>query len=590
MIEAAHAKETWIQGRAVVPGVAIGSLFLLPERSLVFREYDSDSRVCAEHEIRRFSLAVAESQAELRSLFEKLKNDGFCQEADIVDMHLQMTVDPALREEVEQAIIQNEQRAERVVEEVMKKLRLRFEKIPDAGIRQRFEDVEGVCLRILSFLDSPPIENLRIPSNAVLFAKSVTAPIVAQMSTNGIGAIVTTHGGAMSHTAIVAKARGIPYVTDIQGESFKDAFSGTSVVIDGLAGLVVVHPTEDTLHRYLALKEAHETYFCTSVERPSGSFTKDGCRISVMANVAGINDVRQLSSFGLDGVGLYRTEYQVLERRRFPTEQEQTDVYCALVRAAEHKPVVIRVFDFGSDKGWEEVGAAFPSLKQGRRTIDFLLDSPQIFLSHLRAILRSSVHGSVSVLFPMISSIDEVSRCLQMLRQAEEMVKGEGQIQPVRIGAMVELPALAFHTSSLRGMVDFLSIGTNDLIQYALAVDRSNSASFDPKLSYHPGLLRLLRFIVQESCDAKLPVCLCGEMASDPLLIPFLIGLGIKELSVAPRLSSMVKHVLQSFSMDDAQRIAQTVLSFSSAQDSYSYLRSQYCAIHCTASAESTCS
>ncbi len=582
MTEQTPTEEMWLQGRAVVPGVAVGSLFLLPERSLIFREKTSESNVSVEQEIRRFSLAIAESQAELRSLFEKLQNGGFCQEADIVDMHLQMTVDPALCKEVEHTILQKKERAEHVVAEVMEKFRLRFEKIPDVGIRQRFEDVEGVCFRILSFLSTPSTESLKIPPQAILFAKTVTASIVAEMSVNGIGAIVTTQGGAMSHTAIVAKARGIPYVTDIHGVSFRDSFSGSPVIVDGLAGLVILQPSADTVRRYTALRDAHDAYFRNNGDKPIvGGFTKDGSRVSVMANVSGVNDVRQIVSLGLDGVGLYRTEYQVLERRRFPTEHEQADVYTEMVKAAEGRPITIRVFDFGSDKGWEEVASAFPALKQGRRTIDLLLDNPSIFLSHLRAIIRASVHGSLSVLFPMISSIEELDRCLQLFSEAQEQVRHELPLKPMRVGAMVELPALAFRTSSLAGKVDFLSIGTNDLIQYSLAVDRSNSASFDPRLSYHPGLLRLLRFIVQESSDVRIPVCLCGEMASDPLLIPFLVGLGITELSIAPRLSPMVKHVLRSFSTEDAQRIARTVLSFTSAQETYAYLRGQYCTIHC---------
>jgi phosphoenolpyruvate-protein phosphotransferase (PTS system enzyme I) len=581
LIEDSCTEEIWLQGRAVVPGVAIGSLFFLPELSLPFREDPSESPICVTQEIRRFTQAVAESQAELRFLFEKLKKEGFCQEADIVDMHLQMTVDPSLCEEVEHTIFRKEQRAENGVAEVMEKLRLRFEKIPDATIRQRFEDVESVCLRILSFLTSPSKEALRIPSLAILFAKTVTPTVVAEMSVNGIGAIVTTHGGAMSHTAIVAKARGIPYVTDIQCGNFRDSFSGASVVVDGLAGLVIVCPTNETMRRYKALKESHDAYFRGNVEKPvKGGLSKDGCRISLMANVSGVNDVRQLSAFGLDGVGLYRTEYQVLERRRFPTEREQTDAYSEMVKAADNKPVVIRVFDFGSDKGWEEVSSAFPTLAQGQRTIDLLLQNPDLFLAHLRAIIRSSVYGRLSIMFPMITSIEELERCLDMVGVARGMVQKEHPIKRIRVGAMVEIPSLAFRTESLGGKIDFISIGTNDLIQYSLAVDRSNGASFDARLSYHPGLLRLLGFIVQESGKVKIPVCLCGEMASDPLLIPFLVGLGIKELSIAPRLSPMVKHVLQSFSIQEMEHIANSVLSFTSAQEAYAFLRAQYCTLH----------
>lgn len=593
MIDTAPSEEIWLQGRAVVPGLAIGSLYLLPEISASFSEKNESGPICIDRELRRFSVAVSESQAELRFLFEKLKNEGFCQEADIVGMHLELTADPELCHEVEKGIRQSGRRADSVLAEVIEKYRCRFEKIPVALIRQRFEDVESVCFRILSFLTvSPEKSRLDIPPQAILFAKTVTATIAAEVSVNGVGAIVTTHGGAMSHTAIVAKARGIPYVTDIQGESLRDAFSGTSVIVDGLAGLVILRPTDETIRRYMTLKESHESYFRrSSAKIHCGGYTKDGMRISLMANVSGIQEVRQLQAFGMDGVGLYRTEYQVLERRRFPTEQEQSDVYAEMVRAAEDRPVVIRSFDFGSDKGWEGVGEALPGFEQGKRTIDLLLGQPQIFLAHLRAIIRASSYGSLSILFPMIASVDELDKCLHLYSQAKAMVESERGVaigsvpQPgiaskgIKIGVMVELPALAFHTSSLAGKVDFLSIGTNDLIQYSLAVDRSNSASYDPRLSYHPGLLRLLRFIVQESEAVKLPLCLCGEMASDPLLIPFLIGIGIHELSIAPRLAPMVKHVLRAFSVDQAKQITHSVLSCNSAQETYAFLRTQYCTI-----------
>ena len=580
MIEKSPEGETWLQGRSVVPGIAVGTLHFLVDDSIFISKNNDHSPFSTEGEISRFSHAVSETQTELQLLFEKLMGRGFCQEANLVDAHLQMTSDPKLYREIEWVIRQGEKRADDAVSEVMEKFRLQFEKIPEAFIRQRFEDIESVCLRILSFLHSSLPKKESIPPKAILFAKTLSAPIVAEAGVSGLGAIVTTSGGAMSHTAIVAKARGIPYVTDIQGTSLRDSFSGAFVIVDGLAGIVVLRPTDATIRRYVVLKESQEAHFRgDDGALPTRGMTKDGHHIAVMANVSGVNDARQLSSHGLDGVGLYRTEYQVLERKRFPTEQEQVETYAEMVKAAGQKSVVIRVFDFGSDKNWDEVAGALPDIKQGRRAIDLLLDRSQIFLPHLRAMIRASAHGPLSILFPMISSIEELDRCLAIFHQAYEAVNEECPVKKPRVGAMIELPGLAFRTRLLSGKVDFISVGTNDLIQYSLAVDRSNSASFDPHLSYHSGLLRLLRFIVHESEEANLPLCICGEMASDPFLIPFLVGLGIKELSIAPRLAPMVKHVLRSFSMDEARHIAQTVLSFSSAQETYAFLRAQYCKI-----------
>ena len=574
MIVRSASEETWLQGRAVVPGIAFGALYVLSKR------LPSQADGCAlplsiEKEVSRFSLAVSASQAELRSLHERLKGAGFCQEADLVDTHLQMAEDPELYRQVTSRIRQGNVRADSAIAAVMEQFRLHFQTIAEASFRQRYEDIEGVCLRLLSFLSSDVAREVSLPPQAVLFAKTVTAPIVAEVSINGLGAILTTSGGAMSHTAIVAKARGIPYVTNIQEASVRASRSGDSVIVDGLAGLVVLRPKAETVRRYRALKEAHEASFQSSMSLVGG-LTRDGTKITLMANVSGERDVHQLSTFGLDGVGLYRTEYQVLERRRLPTEQEQVEAYSAMVRAASGKPVVIRVFDFSADKAWDEVADTFPDIHKGSRTIELLLENPTVFAAHLRAIIRASVHGPTSILFPMITSIAELDRCLELYRRVQQEVG----IPIPRVGAMVELPSLAFHTHELATRVDFLSIGTNDLIQYALAVDRSNGASFDQALSYHPGLLRLLYLIAHESAESKIPLCLCGEMASDPLLIPFFIGLGIRELSFAPRLAPTIKHVLRSFSCDEARAVAEHVLSLDSAKEINAFLQAQYCAAH----------
>jgi phosphotransferase system enzyme I (PtsI) len=542
---------------------------------------NDDAPISSSLEMHRFSSAVSQARSELQVLLDKLRGKGFSHEADLVDVHLQMTSDPVLHHEVEKGILQEGKRADDAVAGVIEQFRGRFRQITQAPLQQRFDDIEGVCLRILSFLSSSTPERAPIPPHSVVFAKTLTAPIVAEASVHGLGAIVTTSGGAMSHTAIVAKARGIPYVTNIQAISLSDACSGASVIVDGLAGLVVVRPTSDTMHRYLLLKEAHEASIRGgSIKVPSRGMTKDAEHISMMANVSGVSEVSQVLSSGLDGVGLYRTEYQVLELGRFPTEQEQEATYVEMVRAAQGNPVVIRVFDFGSDKNWDGVIGTIPDIKQGRRTIDVLLNRPQIFLSQIRAMLRASTHGPLSILFPMISSIEELDRCLAVLQRAYEMVREEGPVPKPRCGVMVELPALAFRTHLLSGRVDFLSLGTNDLIQYSLAVDRSNGASFDLCLSCHAGLLQLLRLIVQESQEAQLPLCVCGEMASDPLLIPFLVGIGVRGLSIAPRLASLVRHVLAAFTIEEARNIAQTALSLTSAQEIYNFLRSQYCKIN----------
>lgn len=576
MTEVQQTDEVWLQGRAIVPGIALGIPFLLPYTTEIESVTESGC-LSVEDEILRFYQAVSQSQKELAELADKLRSKQFRQEADLVDAHLQMAGDPLLCREIETTIRQTGKRAEIVVEEIVNRLRKRFDEMPDPSFRERFEDVEGVCHRILSVLDTASKRNseIPIPTQAVLFAKMVTASVAAEVSVHGVEAIVTTHGGSMSHTAIVARARGIPYVTDIEIGKVGSIKHGEAVIVDGSSGVVILRPREETIRRYTGMKNASDEQVMKSRSSVcQETTTKDGVAISLFANVSRVHEVCQLAHFGLDGVGLYRTEYLVLERKRFPSEQEQTDAYTDMVKSAEGRPVVIRVFDFGSDKGWDEVIGVIPTINQGRRAISLLLEHPPLFLAQLRSIIRASVHGKISVLFPMISSIDELDRCLLLLREAWLTVCGEAHPPFPRAGAMIELPALAFRAASLVGKVDFVSVGTNDLMQYALAVDRSNSAPSDHRLPCHPGLVHLLNIVVQEFQNVDIPLCLCGEMASDPLFVPLLVGLGIRQLSITPRLAPDVKRIVHSFTIHDSEELAKSVLAATSVQEIHSHLQS----------------
>jgi phosphotransferase system enzyme I (PtsI) len=575
-------EEIWLEGRAVVPGIAVGLSFTLPspEKEII---HDLDISLPAdstELEIERFHSALSQSEKELQSLCEKLRLDGFSQEADLVETHLHMVNDPSLIKEVERSIREKGLRAESIVRSILERYRSHFELLPEALFRQRFEDVESVFLRILSFLVPEIQEKIEVPTKAIVFAHIVTAPAAAEVTMKDISAFVTTRGGAMSHTAIVAKARGIPYVTNIELKGVKGLLEGAKAIVDGLAGLVIINPYEETIRRYAALQNAHEKYVGVNGEEACGGETKDGCRVVLLANVADVQEAGQLPCYGLDGVGLYRTEYQVLELGKFPTEEEQTRSYAAMVQAANGRPVVIRTFDFGSDKAWKEASGILPEVECGSRPMELLLEHPDVFRAHLRSIVRACRCGPVSILFPMVSSVEELEQSLQLLHEAWSTVS-EGWKNPrPKVGVMIELPSVAFHIKDFAGKIDFFSIGTNDLTQYSLAVDRSNSASFDTGLSFHPGLLHLMQYIVREMRSVNIPFCLCGEMASDPLLIPFLIGVGVRQLSIAPRLAPTVKHVLRSFTIEEAEQIADEVLSTDSAQEIYSFLGAQYRKIH----------
>jgi phosphoenolpyruvate-protein kinase (PTS system EI component) len=247
-----------------------------------------------------------------------------------------------------------------------------------------------------------------------------------------------------------------------------------------------------------------------------------------------------------------------------------------MAKASAGQPFIIRVFDFGSDKGWNDILGEIHGFSQNKRALSILLDNPHILYTQVRAIMRASRFGMLSILFPMVSSREELDRCLEIVEAVYKDISREISIAFPKIGAMIETPSIIFRTAEVAKKVDFLSLGTNDLIQYALAIDRGNATVFDYRITFHPGLLFLLQLVVEESIKAKIPLCVCGEMAADPLFVSFLVGLGITQLSMAPRLSPMVRRILETFSLQEMKDVAKKVLEVQSAQEAYVLLRTHY--------------
>jgi phosphoenolpyruvate-protein phosphotransferase (PTS system enzyme I) len=573
--------EIWLQGKAVVSGIAIGRpLFLrqiepLPEKA---------ETVVPQKELERFRKAVAQNHADLKKLLKYLFSTGLCQEADLIEGGLFLATDPVFLDQVEEKIQTKGKKAIQAIEEVREDLQDRFKKLSTPYLQQRFEDINGVCDRLIALLAAKNFDatDFKTAQDAILCAHSVTAPLAAQVSVNGIGAIITHCGGAMSHTAIVARSRGIPYISDIDVASLKQIASDGPIVVDGMTGIVILRPKDDTLYKYMERK----TTLCGTLDsrkcwsEAARGVTKDGFQIKIKANVAKETDIFQIPQYTLDGVGLYRTEYQVLEKCQVPSEEEQQKIYSQMVNASYGRPLVIRVFDFGSDKAWFPALEKIPFEIRQKRALALLLGCPDLFQTQLRALLRASRQGPLSVLFPMVTSMQELDQCLDMLHEAYRQVSAEGFLAFPKVGAMLEIPSILFFTKEIAKKVDFISLGTNDLIQYALAIDRSNCTTFDYRIAFHPGLMHLIQYVVEESVQAKIPLCICGEMASDPLLVPFLIGVGVSELSMAPRLAPGVRKVILSFTRREMQDIASKVLQAQSAQEVYIILRSFYASLN----------
>ncbi len=557
--------EIFLEGSALSRGIAIGTPLFLDNVDIEIYEVAIDPSRIAE-EVERYRQALAATKSDLQSLKDSLELEGIKDGVEVLDAHVQLTDDPLLNAQVEEEIIKACKNAEFILKRVMKGFAKKFSKLQDPFFQQRFEIVQDIYKRVQDHLTENTQGGLaEIPEDSIVFAQCITPSSAAEANRNQVAAFVTQFGGAMSHMAIVAKAKGIPYVANIDFSKIAKLSKSTVVIVDGLLGRIIVNPSEKTLNEYRQLRDHIQLKFdelkssCVLL-----SSTTDGERIRLSANVEIADDFSLLQQHGAEGVGLFRSEYLVLRRGCFPSENEQYEVYKSLVDHMTGSPVVIRAFDLGMDKvlmGLPQSKEQNPSL--GLRAIRFLLREKELFGVQVRAVLRAAVHGDVRILFPMVSSVSELREAKDVVYRAYDALLKEGYDVPktIKLGCMVEVPSAAMIADLLARECDFLSIGTNDLIQYALAIDRTQSVGSDLFTSTHPGVVRLIKIIVQAAHHESVPVCVCGEMASDPRFVPLLIGLGITELSVASRFLPLIKHVVRNTNKQEATLLAQKVLT-----------------------------
>lgn len=563
--ESKLTQEIFLEGSALSRGIAIGAPFFLDCNQVEIAEYAIDPAKIRD-EVARYHHALEATKRDLISLKDMLEAEGIKDGVQVLDAHIQLTDDPLLNAQVEEEIVKACKNAEFVLSRVMKGFSKKFSKMQDPFFQQRFEIVQDIYKRVHDHLTKNTRECFTtIPPDSIVFAETITPSSAAEANRKQVAAFVTQFGGTMSHMAIVAKAKGIPYVANIDFSKIHKLPKSTTVIVDGLLGRIILNPTQKTLSEYIQLRDHIQSKFDelkSSSILPSA--TLDGERIRLSANVEIADDFSLLSQYGAEGVGLFRSEYLVLGRGAFPSEEEQSEVYSNLVQHMAGSPVVIRAFDLGMDK----VLTWLPQSKEqnptfGLRAIRFLLKEKELFSTQVRAVLRAAVHGDVRILFPMVSSVSELREAKDIVYRAYDALLKEGKEVPktIKLGCMVEVPSAAMIADLLARECDFLSIGTNDLIQYALAIDRTQSVGNDLFTSTHPGVVRLVRVIVQAAHAEGVPVSVCGEIASDPRFVPLLIGLGITELSVASRFLPLIKHVVRSTNKKEAIELAEKVLT-----------------------------
>ncbi|MCB1114253.1 MAG: phosphoenolpyruvate--protein phosphotransferase [Chlamydiia bacterium] len=563
-------QERDLSGITLSKGVAMAPLFFFSSLSQTTPSFKTLSPGQEEGEFQRFKTALNNCYKDLETIRSRLKTEDVQKGVvAILDSHLQMIRDPGLLEKTRKKIFEHlpaEYAFRQVIEEYLK----RFNKIKDPFFKERAYDVKDVATRVERHLlkdDLSPLDEIIEPS--ILFMKEASSTLVAELSPLKVAGLITESGSETSHAAILARAKGIPYLSGIR---YKDLVEeeGERVILDGFGGKVIVNPSLESLNRFLAEKQRRDSLEGElDALRALKAETFDGYRLRLSANIDLEGELDLLHRYGGDGVGLFRSEIAFLKESSFPDEEAQYRIYKSIVDSMKGLPLVIRTFDIGGDKGVLPVTVHEENPYLGSRAIRFLLKEKLVFKTQLRAILRAAHGAQVSVMFPMISGLSEIKEAKALLAQVEKELEQENIPfkKNIGVGSMVEVPSAAILSDLIAKECDFISIGTNDLVQYSLAVDRGSDQLSEFYTPTHPGVIRLIKTVVSEANRQGIPVTVCGEIAADPRFVPLLLGLGVHELSVSARHIPYVKQEIRKTGIVRAARLAEEVLNLDDPEE-----------------------
>jgi phosphotransferase system enzyme I (PtsI) len=571
-----NREEKILKGIGVSPGIVIGKAALLEQQRPTFIP-----RMIAagqvDDEVRRFEEAIEKSKDQLEEVKQRILEKGFSQHSYILDVHLKVMEDRMLRDETITMIQEQHVNTEWALKTTLEKISEAFDAIEDEYLKERKEDIKHVVERILRNLigrDLRTVEDLE--ENMVVVAHDLSPADTIQLNLQRVIGIVTDIGGKTSHTAIVSRSLDIPAVVGLE-EVTASVADGEMIIIDGIEGVVIVDPAESTIKAYQH-KQQHYRYLERELLKYSSlnAETQDGHHLTLQANIELIEEVPAVIQYGAEGIGLYRTEYLYLNRTTLPDEEEHFQVYKKLVEEMAPYSVTIRTLDLGGDKfssHFEMAEQVNPAM--GLRAIRFCLMEQELFKAQLRGILRASNYGKVKILLPMISGVEELWEVKAILDEVTEELRSKGvEFDPeIPLGVMIEIPSAAITADILAREVDFFSIGTNDLIQYSLAIDRVNkyvSYLYEP---LHPAIVRHMKGVVDCAHEEDIDVGICGEMAADPLYTLIFLGLGLDELSMHPTAIPRVKKVLRRSTRTDGEDLLKQVLQFSTAKETEYFIR-----------------
>lgn len=564
------------RGIAASPGIAIGKAYILEKENFCILEYKIKKEE-VEREIKRFREAVEESKKQILQIKDEVSKKIGEEEAYIFKAYLHMLEDPLLIDETVKKIRKGRLNAEAALRKTYKSFPEKFEIVQSEFMKERFRDVEDVGERILhNLLKQPTLSLSHLEEKIIVIAYDLAPSDTVSMDKSNILGFATDIGGRTSHTAIMARALEIPAVVGL-GNITKKVKPGSTVILDGNRGVVIVDPATEQIKRYKGERRRFLIYKRKlEALRSLPAQTLDGREIELAANIAGPQEVDLAIKDGAEGVGLYRTEYLYMNRTTLPDEEEQLKAYRTVVQKVTPYSVIIRTLDLGGDKflsHFQVPREINPFM--GWRAIRLSLELVDIFKTQLRAILRAAQFGKVKIMYPMVSALEEVRKAKKILLQVKKELEEEGVSfsDSVEVGVMIEVPSAAVMADILAKEVDFFSLGTNDLIQYTLAVDRVNERVAYLYQPLHPTILRLIDNVVKAAHREGIWVGACGEMASDPLCMAVLLGLGVDELSVAPTSILEIKKVIRGLSWEETQKVASYLLNLSTSHQAKRYLQ-----------------
>ena len=568
------------RGIQASPGVAIGRAVVLDSQ-----DHAIARRVVPQADVHlqlaRFRKAIKDSCDDIERLRDQTATALGREMANIFNFHLGMLQDPFLISQVEQMIEQEFVTADYAVYAVMRRQAGMYEQLDDPYIRERSKDVLDLERRVLGHLIGSAREQLaQIRHESILIAHDLTPSQTAALDTTRVKAIATDLGGRTSHTAILAHALGIPAIVGLEDITDR-VHSDDTIIIDGTRGLVVIEPDAAKLMEYrLELKKMAAADVTLDASARLPAITRDGTEITVLANIEFPSEIEAALEKGATGIGLYRTEFIYLSSVTEPTEENHYDVYREALRLLDGKPLTIRTLDLGADKihpGMSDDHHEEPNPFLGCRSIRLCLQNLPLFKAQLRAILRASSEGNVKIMFPLISNVMELRQAKMILTDVMEDLDEQDIAygKNIPVGIMIEVPSAALQAPTLAKEVDFFSIGTNDLIQYTVAADRSNERIASLYSAAHPAVLQLVRDVVRAAQRARIEVSLCGEMAGEPEFAMLLMGMGLRVFSITPPAIPEIKKIIRSVSIDQCKRVARKAGSLDSDREVMNYVRDE---------------